>query len=91
MRDCKLWLGMPHICDNKPRTASSQILQEIIRKEIRGAQSTAVLNRRYSIMRDSLRIMLEREELKCGPYCRLTVFLRGEYETRWGVLHEKEV
>lgn len=90
MRDCKLWLGMPHVYGDKPRTASSQVLQEIILKEIRGAASTAVLNRRYSIMRDSLRLMLEREELKGGPYCRLTILLRGEYETRGEVLHEKE-
>lgn len=93
MRDCKIWLGLPRNYNGDgtyPCTASSQILQEVIKKEIRGAQDTVILNRRYSIMRDSLRLMFEHEELKSRSYCRLTILLRGEYETRLEALHEKE-
>lgn len=90
MRDCKLWLGLPHVYGERPRSASSQVLQEIIKKEMRGAQDIAVLHRRYSIMNTSLQLMFEHEELKGGPYCRLKILLRGEYEKRREVLHAKE-
>lgn len=93
MRDCKLWLDLPRRYGgygNCPRTMSSQILQERIKKEICGAQDVAVLSRRYSIMNQSLRLLFEHEELKGGPYCRLKILLRGEYEKRREVLHAKE-
>lgn len=86
MRDCKLWLGLPQDRSNRPYTASSQVLQDVIKKEMRGAPNTVVLNRRYSIMSTSLRVMFEREELRGGTYSRLKILLRGEYEKRWEVL-----
>lgn len=88
MRDCKLWLGLPLDQSNRPRTASSQVLQDIIKREMRGAPNTTVLNRRYSIMDTSLRVMFQREELRGVPYSRLKILLRGEYEKRWEVLRE---
>ena len=86
MRDCKLWLGLPRNYNGDgtyPCTASSQILQEAIKKEMRGAPNTAVLNRRYSIMSTNLRLMFDHEELRGATYSRLKVLLRGEYEERW--------
>lgn len=90
MRDCKIWLGMPHDYGNRPYTASSQVLQDVIKKEMRNAPNTVVLNRRYSIMDTSLRVMFQREELKGGAYSRLKILLRGEYENRWEVLREQD-
>lgn len=90
MRDCKLWLGMPHDYSNRPHTVSSQVLQDVIKKEMRGAQNTVVLNRRYSIMDTNLRVMFQREELKGGTYSRMKILLRGEYENRWEVLREQD-
>ena len=93
MRDCKIWLSLPRNYNGDgtyPCTASSQILQDTIKKEIRGAQDVAVLSRRYSIMNQSLRLLFENEELKGGPYCRLKILLRGEYEKRYEVLRDGE-
>ena len=90
MRDCKVWLGMPHDYGDRPRTVSSQVLQDIIKKEMRGAPNTAVLNRRYSFMDTSLRTLFEHEELRGSPYLRLKILLRGEYEKRYEVLTDGE-
>lgn len=90
MRDCKIWLGMPHDYGNRPCTASSQILQDAIKKEMRGAPNIVVLNRRYSFMNTNLRLMFEREELRGGTYSRLKILLRGEYDSRWEVLREQD-
>lgn len=88
MRDCKLWLGLPRTFENRPVTASSQVLQEIIKKEVRGANSRAILNRRFSTMDTQLRLMFEHEELRGATYLRLKILLRGEYEKRWEELHD---
>lgn len=90
MRDCKVWLKLPQDRGNRPRTASSQVLQDVIKKEMRGALNTVVLNRRYFVMDTSLRLMFEREELKGGTYSRLKILLRGEYEKRYEVLRDGE-
>ena len=90
MRDCKLWLGLPHNYSDRQRSVSSQVLQDIIKKEMRGAPDMVVLNRRYSFMNTSLRTLFEHEELKGAPYSRLKVLLRGEYETRYEVLTDGE-
>lgn len=87
MRDCKIWLGLPHTYSDRPCTASSQVLQETIKKEIRGAVNTAVLNRRYFAMDTNLRLMFEHEELRGATYSRLKILLRGEYEKRWEELY----
>lgn len=87
MRDCKLWLGLPQNRGDSPRTVSSQVIQDIIKKEMRGALNTVVLNRRYSFMNMNLRRMFEREELRGASYSRLKILLRGEYEKRWEDLH----
>lgn len=90
MRDCKLWLGLPPDQSNRPCTASSQVLQDIIKREMHGAPNTTVLSRRYSIMDTSLRVMFQREELRGVTYSRLKILLRGEYEKRWEVLREQD-
>lgn len=90
MRDCKLWLGLPHIRGDRPQTVSSQVLQNIIKKEMRGAPDIVVLNRRYSFMNTSLRTLFEHEELRGVAYSRLKILLRGEYETRYEVLRDGE-
>ena len=91
MRDCKLWLGLQHDYRDRPRSISSQVLQNIIKNEMRGAPNIAVLNRRYSFMNTSLRTLFEHEELKGAPYSRLKILLRGEYETRYEVLRDGEI
>lgn len=90
MRDCKQWLGLPQNRGDRPRSASSQVLQDIIKKEMRNAPNTVVLNRRYSIMSTSLRLMFEREELRGVTYSRLKTLLRGEYEKYYEVLRDGE-
>ena len=90
MRDCKLWLGLPHNYSNRPRSVSSPVIQDIIKKEMRGAPNITILNRRYSFMNTSLRTLFEHEELKGAPYSRLKILLRGEYETRYEVLRDGE-
>ena len=90
MRDCKIWLGLPKIRGDRPRSASSQVLQDIIKKEMRGAPDIVVLNRRYSFMNTSLRTLFEHEELKGAPYSRLKILLREEYEKRYEVLTDGE-
>lgn len=90
MRDCKLWLGLPRTFNDRPVTASSQVLQESIKKEVRGANNRAVLNRRYCVMDTNLRLMFEHEELRGATYSRLKILLRGEYEKRWGELHDED-
>ena len=90
MRDCKLWLGLPHNYGERPRSVSSQVLQDIIKKEMRNAPNIVVLNRRYSFMNTSLRTLFERDELKGAPYSRLKILLRGEYENRYEVLTDGE-
>lgn len=88
MRDCKLWLGLPHNYGDRPRSVSSQVLQDIIKREMRGAPNIVVLNRRYSFMNTGLRTLFEHEELHGAPYSRLKIILRGEYETRYEVLQD---
>lgn len=90
MRDCKLWIGQPHNYGDRPCSVSSQVLQGIIKKEMRGAPNIVVLNRRYSFMNTSLRSLFEHEELKGAPYSRLNILLRGEYEKRYEVLRDGE-
>ena len=90
MRDCKVWLGLPHDYRYRPRSVSSQVLQDIIKKEMRNAPNIVVLNRRYSFMNTSLRTLFEHEELKGAPYSRLKILLRGEYEKRYEVLTDGE-
>ena len=67
---------------------SSQVLQDIIKKEMRGAVNRTILNRRYSVMSDQLRLMLQHEELRGPTYSRLKILLREEYEIRWEALHD---
>lgn len=87
MRDCKIWLGLPQNRGDRPHSVSSQVLQDLIKKEMRGAVNVTVLNRRYSFMNTQLRLMLEREELHGPAYSRLKILLRVEYEKRWEALH----
>ena len=86
MRTCKEWMGSPRTNHARTRTVDSQVLQEIIKKEMRNAQNRSVLNRRYTIMSTNLRLMFEHEELSGPSYSRLKILLRGEYENRWGSL-----
>lgn len=90
MRDCKIWLGLPQVRGDRPHTVSSQVLQDIIKREIRGAADRAILNRQYSFMSDRLRLMFEREELSGATYSRLKILLRGEYENCWEALHGED-
>ena len=90
MRDCKIWLHLPQIRGDRPHSVSSLVLQDIIKKEMRGAPNIVVLNRRYSFMNTSLRTLFEHEELKGAPYSRLKILLRGEYEKRYEVLTDGE-
>lgn len=92
MRDCKIWLGLPRNYNGggaHPCTASSQVLQDIIKKEMRNAPNTVVLNRRHQIMYTNLRLMFEHEELRGGSYSRLKILLRGEYDKRWEALRNE--
>lgn len=89
MRDCKLWLGLPRNRGDRPRSASIMVLQDIIKKEMRGAPNRTVLNRRYTIMSTNLRLMFEHEELSGPSYSRLKILLRGEYEDRWNALRKE--
>lgn len=91
MRDCKLWLGLPQSRGDRPRTVSSQVLQNIIKNEIRNAPDIVVLNRRYSFMNTSLCALFEHEELHGAQYSRLKILLRGEYEKRYEVLRDGEI
>ena len=59
MRDCKLWLGLPKIRGDRPRTVSSQVLQNIIKKEMRGAPYSRLkillrgeYEKRYEVLTD---------------------------------------
>ena len=90
MRTCKEWMDSPRTNHARPHTESSYFLKPIIIKELRNAPHKDVLNRRYSIMGTSLRLMFEREELSGPSYSRLKIILRGEYETRLEAL-QKEV
>lgn len=89
MRTCKEWMGLPRTNHERPHTESSQVLQSIIKKEMRNAPSRAVLNRRYSIMNTNLILMFEREALSGPAYSRLKILLRGEYENRWESLRKE--
>lgn len=89
MRDCKEWLRLPRNRGERPRSVSSQVLQDIIKKEMRGAPNRVVLNRRYTLMSTNLRLMFEREELSGPSYSRLKILLRGEYENRWNALRKE--
>lgn len=91
MRDCKIWLGLPRNYNGDgtyPCTASSQVLQDIIKRGMRNAPNTVVLNRRYQIMDMNLRLMFEHEELRGATYSRLKILLRGEYEKCWEALRD---
>ena len=90
MRDCKLWLRLPQNRGDRPRSVSSQVLQDIIKKEMRNAPNIIVLNCRYSFINTSLRTLFEHEELHGAPYSRLKILLRGEYEKRYEVLSDGE-
>ena len=89
MRTCKLWMDSPRT-NLHTYTEASYFLKPIIIKEIRNAQNRSVLNRRYSIMSTSLRLMFEREELSGPSYSRLKIILRGEYETRLESLQKED-
>ena len=89
MRTCKLWMDSPRT-NPHTYTESSYFLKPIIIKEIRNAQNRSVLNRRYSIMSTSLRLMFEREELSGPTYSRLKIILRAEYENRWNELRKED-
>ena len=92
MRDCKIWVGLPRNYNGDgayPCTASSQMLQNVIKKEMRGASTIVLLNRRYSIMSVNLRLMFEHEELRGATYSRLKFLLRGEYEKRLEALRDE--
>ena len=80
MRTCKEWMGRPRTNHKRPHTASSQLLQDIIKNEMRRSPNVAALNRRYSIMSTNLRLMFAHEELSGTAYSRLKNILRGEYE-----------
>ena len=90
MRDCKVWLGLLPTRGDRPRSVSGLVLQDIIKKEMRGAPDTVVLNLRYSFMNTSLRTLFEHEELRGATYSRLKILLRGEYEKRYEVLRDGE-
>lgn len=90
MRDCKEWMGSPRARGYRPRSASSQVLQDIIKKEMRNAPNRVILNRRYTIMSTNLRLMFEHEELSGPSYSRLKILLRGEYENRWNALRKED-
>lgn len=90
MRTCKEWMRMPRTNHERPHTVSNLVLQSIIRKEMNGAPSRVVLNRRYALMNTNLRLMFEREELNGPSYSRLKILLRGEYEDRWNALRKED-
>ena len=89
MRTCKEWMDSPRT-NHRTYTVSSYFLHPIIIKEIRNAPNRAVLNRRYTIMSTSLRLMFERDELSGPAYSRLKIILRGEYETRLEALQKED-
>ena len=89
MRNCKEWMGSSRT-NHRTYTESSYFLKPIIIKEIRNAPNRAVLNRRYTIMSTSLRLMFEREELSGPTYSRLKIILRAEYENRWNELRKED-
>ena len=82
MRTCEVWIDSHRTSHPRNYTESSYFLHPIIIKEIRSALNKAVLNRRYTIMDASLRLMFEHEELSGPAYSRLKIILRGEYENR---------
>ena len=91
MRDCKVWLGLPLNYNGDgtyPCTASSLILQDIIRREVCGVNSLAELNRKYDIMRGNLSDMFVGDELAPRSYRRLTDVLLSEYLKRREALNE---
>lgn len=90
MRDCKEWMGLRRDYHDRPSTVSSQVLREVITREVYSAPDIVVLNRRYSSMKASLNELFQREELRGSTYTRLKIFLRGEYEKRREVLCERE-
>lgn len=90
MRNCRIWLNLPHGFTDTPHTFSSQTLQDLIKREIRGADCIETLQRRYFVMNTQLRLMLEREELHGPVYSRLKILLRSEYEDRWEALRHED-
>lgn len=89
MRTCKEWMGSPRT-NHASHTESSQVLQSIIKTEMRNAPNRVILNRRYTIMSTNLRLLFEHEELSGYAYSHLKILLRGEYEDRWNALRKED-
>lgn len=79
MRDCRLWLGFPHDNRNRPRSVSSQVLREIIKKEMRRAKGRDTLKAKRDLMAKNLRDMFTVQELSYVVYMRLISLLEKEY------------
>ena len=89
MRDCKEWLGLSKDRELHPRTFSSLILTDVIKKECRGASDIDILNCRYTTMSSNLKCMFTLMELNIRSYQRLKNLLCIEYVIRAEALHNE--
>lgn len=90
MRDCKLWLRLPHDNRNRHGSVSSQVLQEIIKKEMRNAPCLHTLKFRFDLLSRNLKDMFSIEEVSYVVYKRLYAVLLHEYERAFDKLNERE-
>ena len=82
--------GTKLVIEGRVQTVLSQTLQEVVKKELRGAPDRVALNRRYSVMDANLRLMFSDGMLSGPTYSRLKIILRGEYEDRLEAFTEKD-
>jgi len=90
MRDCKTLMGLPKLCGAKGPSISSQILRDVIRREVATATTRAELAARVSLMYTNLDQAFGRDELTGRSYLCLKGFLRELYEDRRAELFKKE-
>lgn len=91
MRDCKIWLGLPRNYNGDgtfPCRFSSLVLQDTIKREMRGAKTHGELIYRFDVMEGNLRKMLIDDELSPRSHKRLMNLLISEYKKRYEVLNE---
>lgn len=89
MRDCKAWIGLPKFPARSPRV-SSQMLRDVIRREVATAANRSILDARVSLMYTNLEQAFRRDELTGHSYLCLKGFLRELYEDRRTELFKKE-
>lgn len=80
MRDCKIWFDSPRARGKfNNQTVSSQVLQDIIKREMRRATGSDALNAKCNLLYANLKDMFSIEELSYMTYSRLVALLEHEY------------